>query len=277
MENIAESAPQAAPQGSEAPIETIPVKENVVKPGVTLEGINVGGLGSNEVEKLVSELAANVDREARNAEINRGSWEVSGSEEGCKVDITGTVNKIMESREGSSLRLIVDTVQPKYTQKQLQDGIIVISQYSTTLIDKSPGRVNNIKLAASSIDSYILSPGTEFSFNRSVGRTIASEGYKKAIIIGKDNKREYEVGGGVCQLSTTLYNAAINAGLRITERHPHTKPVPYISPGKDAMVNDGDADMSFVNNRKYPIMIGAEVGSNQVTTWILENRNEIER
>lgn len=134
--------------------------------------------------------------------------------------------------------------------------LCVRSEFYTSYPSSTEERKSNIKLAAKSINNYLLDVGAEFSFNNVVGARTEARGYKKAkIIVG--GRFTDGVGGGVCQVSTTLYNAVLLAGLKITEYHSHSLPVSYIAPSFDAMVNSGSADLRFVNNTKNPIILNA--------------------
>ena len=132
--------------------------------------------------------------------------------------------------------------------------ITLRAQFYTTYEKSSEERKSNILLAAKSIDNYLIDVGGEFSFNRVVGARTEKRGYKTAKII-VDGEFVDGVGGGVCQVSSTLYNAALLAGLSVTEYHPHSLPVSYVSPSFDAMVNSGSADLRFVNNTLNPVYI----------------------
>ncbi|MEL7568167.1 MAG: VanW family protein [Dehalobacterium sp.] len=131
--------------------------------------------------------------------------------------------------------------------------------------DKS--RTQNLKLAAAAINDIQVEAGKTFSFNETVGPRSPERGYKEATIFV--NKQKVEgYGGGVCQVSTTLYNAVQNAGLLIVERHPHSLPVPYVPLGKDATVNYGTKDFKFKNDKERAITIKATVDNNKLTVEI---------
>lgn len=123
----------------------------------------------------------------------------------------------------------------------------MISGFSTRLYDTEPARVSNINLAISKINETLLQPGDSFSFNNTVGERTTAAGFQEARALWK-KEAVREVGGGVCQLSTTIYQAAKQAGLAITERHPHQKPVNYVEEGMDACVDYGVFDLKFQNN-----------------------------
>lgn len=128
------------------------------------------------------------------------------------------------------------------------------AEFFTSYPASSDERKHNIKVAAKSLDNVLIDVGAEFSFNYTVGERTEKRGYKQAKIIF-NGKFIDGIGGGVCQVSTTLYNAALLAGLDITEFHPHSLPVSYVAPSFDAMVNSGSADLRFVNVTHNPIFI----------------------
>lgn len=129
-----------------------------------------------------------------------------------------------------------------------------ISAYYTTLINSPPDRTHNIILATGTIDGTILASGETFSFNRTVGRRTLAADYKEALIFVGDEIVP-GVGGGVCQVASTLYNTALEGGLQIVERHPHTLPVTYVAPQRDATVAWPTTDLKFKNTLDRPLRI----------------------
>lgn len=142
-----------------------------------------------------------------------------------------------------------------------------VSRAVTTLLDKSENRLKNIRLAAESINAYILEPGEVFSFNKVVGERSAARGYLPAAAIIDGEKKE-DYGGGVCQLASTVYQAAEGAGLEIIERHNHQKDVGYTAAGTDAAVNYGTLDMKFRNSSDSSVMVAVLIGQNSVIAEI---------
>jgi vancomycin resistance protein VanW len=143
-----------------------------------------------------------------------------------------------------------------------------IGAYSTGLAGRTDSQVHNVTLALRSIDGKVLPPGAEFSFNRTVGSWSADRGYVKAPV-SYDGELVPDWGGGVCQASTTLYNAALLAGLDILERHKHQFPARYAPPGQDAAVAQLDIDLRFRNPYKWPVRITAKAEGNHVVCRIL--------
>ena len=142
------------------------------------------------------------------------------------------------------------------------------AEFYTNYKSSSAERKNNIALASKSLNNVFVDVGGEFSFNRTVGARTEKRGYQKAKIIVKGEFTE-GVGGGVCQVSTTLYNAILLAGLKVTEYHAHSLPVSYVAPSFDAMVNSGSADLRFVNNTHNPIIIKTKADGETLKVQIL--------
>lgn len=139
-----------------------------------------------------------------------------------------------------------------------------ISEFTTKFNKKSFGRAYNIKLSAKAIDEKEIKPGETFSFNNVVGPTTKESGYKMAQIFVK-GKKEKGYGGGVCQVSSTLYNAVLKADLEVTERHSHSKKVYYVEEDKDAATSYGGIDFKFVNNKDYTIKINSYIYDDTIT------------
>lgn len=131
---------------------------------------------------------------------------------------------------------------------------ITISEATTNVIDKGENRVNNILLACQKISGMKLAPGEEFSFNKITGRKTSKNGYKTAPVI-VDGEKSYGIGGGVCQVSTTVFMAVKSGGFEITEHHNHSESVAYAPDGMDATVVYGFKDFRFINNTEDNIYI----------------------
>ena len=142
-----------------------------------------------------------------------------------------------------------------------------ISAYTTYFSQNDGGRCENIQIAASLIDGVTIQPYGEFSFNATVGRRTAEAGFQQAKII-VNGEYVLGVGGGVCQVSTTLYNAALKSGLQITEFHPHSLQVGYVAPSRDAMVSS-QSDLKFFNPHPHAVYLSAKTknGAIQITFY----------
>lgn len=157
----------------------------------------------------------------------------------------------------------VKEVEPELTAAQLEAKYTTIATYTTTATNNK-GRNQNLKLATQAINGTIVNPGQEFSFNETTGPRSTEKGYQPASAY-LNGEVVQEPGGGVCQVSSTLYNAVVFAGLKSTERHAHSYEPSYVTPGEDAAVSYGGPDFKFVNNSDYPIAIKASFSDQKVT------------
>lgn len=140
-----------------------------------------------------------------------------------------------------------------------------LSSFSTKIYTKDSSRQNNISITCSTLNETIIPNGATFSFCNTVGQATSSKGYQKADIFDKDGNKKKGLGGGNCQVSTTLYNAVLNvSSLVVTERHEHSNKVPYIQNGKDAAVAYGSYDLKFRNDTGFDVKIKASNTSDAV-------------
>lgn len=140
-----------------------------------------------------------------------------------------------------------------------------ISSYFTSIYDNDKNRMYNLKLACSKLDGYVIKAGNEFSFNKTLGSMNEQAGYKKATGFDSNGNNIKVYAGGMCQLSSTTYNTALIAKLKITERHAHSKRVSYVPKGKDATIFYDSLDLKFVNNNNFDIKIKASSNGSKVT------------
>jgi vancomycin resistance protein YoaR len=138
-----------------------------------------------------------------------------------------------------------------------------IGRYITSFNLSNKERTNNIKLATTAINNTVLFPGETFSFNRVVGKRTRGKGYLRAPVIIRGSLSE-DIGGGICQVSSTLFNAVDNAGLQIIQRFSHSRKVTYIPPGRDATVSWYGPDFVFKNKYNQPILIHAKTLGNNL-------------
>lgn len=178
------------------------------------------------------------------------------------------IEKALKNADGDIITIPAKIKQPNVTSESLKGKILAheLGKYKSDYSSSSNDRASNIKLACSKINGYVLAPGDEFSYNEVVGPRTAEHGFKVAnVYVG--NTVQPGIGGGICQVSSTMYNSVIFADLEITERRNHTLPVSYVPMGRDATVSYGSTDFKFKNNTSYPIEIRAiaENGINTVT------------
>ena len=146
-----------------------------------------------------------------------------------------------------------------------------ISSFSTKIYTKDSSRQNNIEITCNTLNGTIVNAGETFSFCQTVGKATTSKGYEKADIYDHNGKKKEGLGGGNCQVSSTLYNAVLAIpSLVVTERHEHSNNVPYVAKGKDAAVAYGSYDFKFRNDLSNSVKILASTDGNYVYTSLVE-------
>jgi vancomycin resistance protein YoaR len=162
-----------------------------------------------------------------------------------------------------SLNLVLRTAAPRATPQLVHEVRSLLASYSTSFSLRDRNRVHNIRLAAKAIDGLFLLPGDTFSYNTTVGPRRRSRGFRTAPEIVR-GELVPGVGGGICQVSTTLYNVALLADLEVTRRHHHRFPVSYVVAGRDATVSDGGLDLRLRNPHDAPIVLFVSAEGNRV-------------
>ena len=240
------------------------------------------GVKYNEAKlnRLLNNWQGAIGRPPRNATLNIVTGGLIPQQQGCKLEIEETRSMILQAflqAENNSIALPVTILYPEVTTDDIaRSGIrTALGLYTTEFNKEDVNRTENIKLAAWKINGYILYPGKIFSFNEIVGPREKSCGFKEALEIVNGNFI-LGIGGGVCQLSSTLYNAVILANLEIKERYNHSKPLSYVPLGRDATVAFGVLDFKFANNTSAPLLIMAEVNENKLMIGIFGQRNSKE-
>ena len=148
---------------------------------------------------------------------------------------------------------------------------VTIAPFSTKIYSKDSSRQNNIQITCNTLNNTIVNPGSTFSFCNTVGQATTSKGYQKADVYDGNGKKKQGLGGGNCQVSSTLYNAVLKVqSLVVTERHEHSNNVPYVQKGKDAAVAYGSYDFKFRNTSNNSIKILASTDGNYVYTSLVE-------
>ncbi len=226
--------------------------------------------------KLAALLAAwreAIDRPPRNAAISLEEGGIVPQEMGRTLDVAAARPLVLQALRQSgaaNLPLPVTPIYPDVTVADLrQTGIREVwSSFATAFDAADANRTANIRLSARRINGHILYPGQVFSFNQVVGPRDREHGFKEALEI-VDGEFVPGIGGGVCQVSSTLYNAVLLANLPIVERTNHSKPLGYVGLGRDATVAYGALDFKFANNTGAPIVILAETAKNRLRVGIV--------
>lgn len=207
-----------------------------------------------DIEKIHDEIY----KEAKDAYIEDEPFKLHVEENGLDFNISMKEAKRIISEEKEEYEIPLKITKPKVKTEDLGDKIFkqTLSKYTTIYDAGNKSRANNIALACKTINGTIILPGETFSYNKVLGNTTKEKGYQLggAYVGGKVVKA---YGGGICQVSTTLYNSVLYANLEIVERYNHSYAVSYVPAGRDATVSYGGKDFKFKNNRKYPIKIVA--------------------
>ncbi|RXM78583.1 hypothetical protein DP144_02830 [Clostridium tetani] len=234
----------------------------------------------NKLQNSIFSIEKEINKNAIDAKINgitSGVLSFTPGVEGHRLnkeDLLEEINKNLSTLQNPNsiveIKLKVDTYPPKINDKNLRKINSLVSSFSTTYENSSKERKNNIKLATNSIDGTLLLPGDVFSFNEVVGNPTTEKGYKESNII-VNNKLEKGVGGGLCQVSTTLYNSIIRSNIKSLERKNHSIIPSYVEPGLDSTVSYGNIDYKFKNTLTYPIYIEGIANNEKVTFNIYSN------
>jgi len=217
------------------------------------------------LRKTLLPLVAMIEKEPQNAGVrihDDHTVEILPGVNGVKIDLAASESKlkqVLQSPQQSQCNLVEQVLYPKLTAGDVEKWEItgVVASFDTNFDAAKTERSYNIKTAALALDQVLIMPQEVFSFNDIVGPRTTEAGYKESLVI-ENNQFTPGIGGGVCQVSTTLYNAVLRADLPIVERHPHSLPITYVPPGMDATVAYNLADLKFVNNRAKPILLHTE-------------------
>ena len=214
-------------------------------------------------------IKAEIEKEPVNSEVTflpneEEKFKISKSENGIKINedkLYSVIENQFKTQNEINVEIETIEISPEINEEWFSDKLELLGEFTTDLSTSKGGRKHNVTLALSKINGKVVESNEEVSFNALTGPQTVEEGYESAIIIMNGQFVE-GVGGGICQASTTLYNALLLSGVDIQEVHKHTLPVGYVELSLDAMVNEGTADLRFKNVSDYPIYINAYVEGN---------------
>lgn len=221
-------------------------------------------------------LHSKVNRPPVNAEavLQGATVRLIAERPGVELDTEETARRVLSAvaneRPTATVELALKTTQPKVTTGDLTSVNAVLAAYTTRFNPGKRNRTHNLGIASRALDKLFVPVGGTFSYNSTVGPREARFGYKPAPIFA-DNEIVQGVGGGVCQVATTVYNAALLAGQEITARTPHSRPVDYAPRGRDATVFFGQQDLKFRNPLPHPVYLRTKLAGNKLTVWVLGN------
>ncbi len=228
-------------------------------------------IAGGEAEAYLERLAATVARKPEDAHFQvtaSGAIAIKPSEPGLALDLAATAEAIAAaafSVVDRTAELVVSVAQPARTTEVARGMGIesVVSSYTTTY-GGTPGRLNNVQLVAKLIDGTLIKPGGTFSFNQTTGERTVAKGFQEAPVIINGELRN-GLGGGICQVSTTVFNAAFEGGLPIDRRANHALYIDHYPLGRDATVNYPDLDLQFSNDTDHWLLLRTFVGSGSLT------------
>ncbi len=220
-----------------------------------------------EAQAFLEGFCKRHERAGKNAELifEDCSFSYLPEQAGVACDYQALFREVSRALSSNQERVTLQTreVTPEVTEKDLRERTQLLSEFTTYFDGGNEPRVNNIRLSASRIAGTVLQSGEEFSFNQTVGLRTAENGYESATVI-QNGVFTDGIGGGVCQTSTTLFNAALLAGMEITESRNHSLSISYVPPSLDAMVSEY-SDFKFKNPSPQPVYLTAEVEGEGIT------------
>lgn len=236
--------------------------------------LDTSGL-EDAIRVQVAAAAAGWDKDAKNGSIARyepsdDSFVFEGESAGVAIDQEKLVQDIAGALKSKKFDAVITAsareIEPEISVASAKEKYKTIGTY-TTKTTANAKRNTNVRLACEALNGIIVQPGQEISFNDTVGERTEAKGYKAAAAYNNGEVVE-EIGGGVCQVSTTLYNAVLKAGLKIAVRRSHTFEPSYVTPGQDATVSWGGPDFKFVNNSNTAIGIRAAYADQTCTVSV---------
>jgi vancomycin resistance protein YoaR len=246
---------------------------NTKKKGVKIP-LN-SGYSKEKVNDIVNTIAKEIDLEMKEAgfDFNNGNIKITEEVTGRKVNEEKLAQLINDNIYVlNPIEIPVDKIKPAKTKELLSRINGVIGEFSTSFKGSSSDRAENIRIASKSMSKKVIMPGETISFNETTGPREKKFGYKEANVIMKGEFTP-GVGGGVCQASTTLYNALLLADVTILERSPHSIPAKYVNFGQDAAVSYGHLDLKFRNDFKFPIYINSRVIGDRIHIYVYGDKN----
>ncbi len=199
-----------------------------------------------------------------NAVCDEETFEITDGKDGYGFRMMDAIAAFEKAQAGETVTLTLQTLEPQFSRKTLEEQLFVdvLSSYDSPHV-WNPTRTHNLELACAAFNGYIVKPGATFSFNEVVGERTADKGYGEAgVYVG--GRTEQQLGGGVCQVASTLFYCTLKADLEVVERAEHQFTPSYIPWGMDATIYWGSLDYKFRNNTAFPIRIDASVSDGYV-------------
>jgi vancomycin resistance protein YoaR len=224
----------------------------------------------------IRKVAWVTNKPALDATLRRenGVFLVTASQPGRQMDLVATLARLTREYRVDDRRIeaLYRPLSPRVHENDLRCDLGLLAEFATRFPARKQNRTANLKLALSRLRGAVILPGEVFSFNRVVGERTRRGGYRIADIF-VDHEVVPGVGGGVCQVSTTLYGAIRRAKFKVVERHKHSLPVPYVPVGHDATVSYPHRDLKFINNTPNPVYVEGWVAGSRLTVQLWGKRD----
>jgi len=232
-----------------------------------------------KVGNILDSIIKDIEIKPKDAgiKIEKGNIKIAPHRNGLLADRELTLYKINKSLENGTLDDVVisaESVMPDITTEMVKDISFKLGEYHTAYNPENESRTHNIKMACEKISQKLLLPGQVFSMDKMLGERTEKNGYRTAkVIVG--NELVDGLGGGICQVTSTVYNAVLLSGLEVVERRNHSIPLSYIEMGRDATISYGYIDFKFKNNSAYSVFIEAEASGGRVYVSIWGKRPDV--
>ena len=237
--------------------------------------INIPIVNATPDKINIEKIHKEVYKKVQDAYYTKEPFTIYPEVDGIDFDIESAKTQLLEEKEEYVIGLII--TKPAKTVKEIGTEAFpdLLATFSTNYKASNVNRTTNLRLAAKKINGTVLLPNEQFSYNKVVGERTIAAGYKEAAVFSAGQVVN-GLGGGICQISSTLYDAVVMANLNVTERRNHQFVTSYLPAGKDATVVWGSQDFKFINTRKYPIRITATVDKGVATIQIWGAKEEVE-
>ena len=224
----------------------------------------------DKVQTLLGVNAPNLNQEALDCGLERsnGTFSITGGADGVEVNVTESVKAIQDfvkewDGTDANISLATDVTKPRGSREELSKVKDLLGAFSTDFSSSAAGRATNVKVGADKINGSVIYPGEQFSVYEAVSPFDAENGYELAGSY-ENGTTVQSYGGGICQVSTTLYNAVIRSELQVDERYNHSMIVTYVKPSMDAAIAGTSKDLKFTNNTDAPIFIEGYTSGGQI-------------
>lgn len=262
-------------------IEVEPLKKQIIEAGVDFNSTKVIEMPIVEEQPEPIDLAKirnEIYKEPKDAYYTQNPFTIYPHVNG--VDFAVSIEEAqntLNASTGTNVTIPLKITTPAVTTNHIGTEAFpdLLATFSTTFSTSNVNRTTNIRLATSKINGVVLLPGEEFYYNKVVGQRTAAAGFKSAGVY-VNGRVENGIGGGICQVSSTLYNSVLRANLEILKRSNHYFATGYVPLSTDATVSWGGPEFAFKNSRKYPIKIVAAVNGGKITVSIYGCKEEVE-